>query len=90
MQSLKSRFFIWMIRNRHLFKLKLKPEIVDESFSVDEFRRDIDRASLKMKLAKGIDAQRIKISNIQLINIRKNELDIFFRFVFGQFFYFTS
>jgi hypothetical protein len=34
MQSFRSRVFIWIIRNRHLLQLKLKPEVVDETFSV--------------------------------------------------------
>ena len=64
MQSLRSRFFIWIIRNRHLFKLKLKPEFVDERFSVNEFRERIDRTSSRMKLPENIISHKVNIRNI--------------------------
>ena len=53
-----------MIKKRHLFKLKLKPEIVDESFSVDKFRKSIDRASAKMKLPENVISQKTKINTM--------------------------
>lgn len=43
MQSMKSKIMISMLRNRHLFKFKLKPEVVDESFDVKKFRDEIDK-----------------------------------------------
>ena len=52
MQSMRSRLVIWLIRNRHLFKFKLKAEIIDEHFSVDKFRNDIEKASTRLKLPK--------------------------------------
>lgn len=64
MQSIRSRIFIWMIKNRHLFKLKLKPEIVDDSFSVIEFRKGIDKTSEKMKLPNNISTEQIQINRI--------------------------
>ncbi|MBF7097871.1 alpha/beta hydrolase [Alkalibacter mobilis] len=48
MQSLKSKMIISLIRNRHLFKFKLKPEVVDETFSVTDFREGIAKASVRM------------------------------------------
>jgi len=47
MQSLRSRLIIGLIKNRHLFKLRIKPEVVDQNFSVEEFRKDVDKASSK-------------------------------------------
>lgn len=47
-----------------MFRLKLKPEIVDASFSVNEFRERIDKASSRMKLPKNIASQKLKINNI--------------------------
>lgn len=47
MQSIRSKLFIWLLKNRHLFKLKLKPEVVDENFSVTEFRERIELGALK-------------------------------------------
>jgi len=57
MPGLQSRFFIWMIRNRHLFQLKLKPEVVDATFSVEKFRSDVDKATAGMKMPKGVTTQ---------------------------------
>lgn len=34
MQSLRSKVFLWIIRNCHFLKFRLKPEVVDENFSV--------------------------------------------------------
>lgn len=57
MQSLQSKLIIRLIRNRNLFQFKLKPEVVDENFSVEEFRRSIDRASAKVKLPKSVTTE---------------------------------
>lgn len=59
MQSLSSKIVIGLIRNRHLFSLKLKPEVVDENFSVEKFRRSIDKASARVKLPKSITTQSV-------------------------------
>lgn len=64
MPSLRSRIIIWMVRNRHLFKLKWNPEVVDENFSVEQFRADIDRSSARMKLPRGTRAEKIKIGKM--------------------------
>lgn len=64
MQSLKSRIFIWLIRNRNIFKLKFKPEVIDDSFSVQEFRDGIDRSSARIKLPANIKAEKFSINNI--------------------------
>ncbi len=64
MQSIRSRIVIWLLRNRHLLKLKLKPEVVDESFSVERFREDVDRATAKMKMPKGVTAEPTEIAGI--------------------------
>lgn len=66
MQSIRSKFFIWLIKNRHLFKLKLKPQIIDESFSVTQFRKEIDSAAVKYnRIPKDIE---IKSSDIDGMN----------------------
>ena len=64
MQSIRSRIVIWLLRNRHLLKLKLKPEVVDESFSVERFREDVDRATAKMKMPVGVTAEPTEIAGI--------------------------
>lgn len=63
MQSIQSKLFIWLIKNRHLFKLKLRPEVVDTSFSVSQFREDVDKATAKMKMPKNVSTQNDVISS---------------------------
>ncbi|GAP68081.1 acetyl esterase [Bacteroidales bacterium 6E] len=57
MQSLQSKLIIRLIRNRNLFQFKLKPEVVDENFSVEAFRKSVDNASSKIKLPKTVTAE---------------------------------
>lgn len=64
MQSLQSRIIIWLIKNRHLFKLQLHPQVVDEHFSVPEFRQEVDRATAKMKMHKGVTTQQADIPSL--------------------------
>jgi len=62
MQSLKSKFIIGMIRNRHLFKFKLKPEVIDEHFDVEKFRKEVDDASRKTeKIPEAVKVQSTKV-----------------------------
>lgn len=65
MQSLRSKLVIGLIKNRHLFSLKLKPEVVDESFSVEKFRESIDRVSARIKLPKDVVTEKVWLNNIQ-------------------------
>ncbi|HBL77643.1 MAG: hypothetical protein A2W90_02975 [Bacteroidetes bacterium GWF2_42_66] len=64
MQSFRSKLVIGLIKNRHLFKLKLKPEVVDKDFSVDKFRERIDKASDRIKLPKNVSSQKISVEGI--------------------------
>lgn len=64
MQSFRSRIVIELIKKRHLFNFKLKPEVVDENFSVDAFRESIDRMSARIKLPKNISSQKISFDGI--------------------------
>lgn len=65
MQSLRSKLVIGLIKNRHLFSLKLKPEVVDEKFSVEKFRESIDRVSARVKLPKDIVTEKISLNSMQ-------------------------
>lgn len=65
MQSISSKIVIWLIRNRHLFSFRLKPEVVDENFSVEKFRKSIDKASARVKLPKSITTQNVSIEGIK-------------------------
>ena len=64
MQSFRSKALIWLIRHRHLFKLKLKSELVDDNFSVTEFRNRVDKSSSRMKLPKNTVFKKFEINNI--------------------------
>lgn len=64
MQSLRSKIFIWIIKNRHLLEFKLKPEVVDENFSVEEFRKGVDKVSARMRLPQDVSIENIQINNI--------------------------
>jgi monoterpene epsilon-lactone hydrolase len=64
MQSIRSKLVIGLIKNRHLFKLKLKPEVVDENFSVNKFRENIDKASIRVKLPKNISSQKVSVEGL--------------------------
>ena len=65
LQSIRSKIFIWLIKNRHLFKMKLKAEVVDDSFSVIKFREDVDKATAKMKMPIDVSTEKIRINDIQ-------------------------
>lgn len=65
MQSLKSKIVIGIVKNRHLFKLRLRPEVVDESFDVKKFRDNIDRASDKLNtIPRDIKVESLKIGDM--------------------------
>ena len=64
MQSLKSRIILWIVRNRHLLKGRLKPEVVDENFSVKEFRDGIDKMSRRMKLPSDVFSEAVDIEGM--------------------------
>jgi len=64
MTSIKSKIVIGLIKNRHFFKGKLKPEVIDESFSVEKFREDINKVSNRMKLPKNVRAESLRINGI--------------------------
>lgn len=44
--------------------MKLKAEVVDDSFSVVEFREGIEKITAKMKMPKGVNTRKLKINNI--------------------------
>ncbi len=64
MQSIRSKLIIWLLRNRHLLKLKLKPEVVDHNFSVVEFRDSVDKATARMKMPKGVQTETAQIEQM--------------------------
>jgi len=64
MQSIRSKIIIWLIRNRHLFELKLKPEVIDNNFSVKKFREGVDKATAKLKMPRDVTVQELTINNM--------------------------
>ena len=64
MPSFRSKVVIGMIRNRHLMKGKLKPEVVDETFSVAEFRRSVDQQSARVKMPKGVTVTPVTVADL--------------------------
>jgi len=47
MQSVKSRIINFILRNRHLLKLKLKKPVFDFNSSIDDFRRECEEGAAK-------------------------------------------
>lgn len=64
MQSFRSKFIISLVKNRHLFAGKLRPEVVDSSFSVAAFRARLDKASNQMKLPHNVSSESCQIGTM--------------------------
>ena len=47
-----------------MFELKLRPEVVDENFSVAKFREGVNRVTAKMKMSKDVKSKEFKINDI--------------------------
>lgn len=45
--------------------MKLKPEVVDASFSVVKFREDVDKATARMKMPRSVTTKKKPINNIE-------------------------
>ena len=65
MPSIRSRIIIGLIKNRYLFKGKLKPEKVDSGFSVEKFREDVDRATARMKMPQGVSTEKLDVNGLK-------------------------
>ena len=48
MTSLKSQFFYFMIRNRHLFQFKLKRDVWDMNTSIADFRDEAEKTNARL------------------------------------------
>ena len=65
MPSLKSKIFNFLMRNRHLFRGKLKRDVFDLNTSIEDFREQCEKGASKYaKIPDGID---IKEENINAI-----------------------
>jgi monoterpene epsilon-lactone hydrolase len=65
MRSIRSKIVIWLLRNRHLFKMRLRPEVVDKDFSVAAFRESVEKATAKMKMPKGVQTEIAQIEHME-------------------------
>ncbi len=64
MQSIRSKIIIWLLKNRHLLTFQLKADVVDSSFSVEKFRADIEKATARIKMPKGVQTENKIINGI--------------------------
>ena len=56
MPSLRSRLLIFALKNRHLLKLRLKPEVIDWNTSTVQLREEYEKAALRAgKIPAGIE-----------------------------------
>ena len=86
MPSVKSKIVISLIRNRHLFKFKLKPEVVDKNFNVRKFRDEIDQASARLnKIPSGVNVEGFNIGGMhaELINPEGAKRDKIVMYIHG-------
>lgn len=86
MPSVKSKIVISLIRNRHLFKFKLKPEVVDRNFDVRKFRDEIDQASARLnKIPSGVKVNGFNIGGMyaELINPEGAKRDKIVMYIHG-------
>lgn len=47
-----------------MLKCKLRPEVIDENFSVDTFRKNVDQVTAKMKMPKGVRTEIAQIEHM--------------------------
>lgn len=65
MASLRARGLIWLIRNRHLFKGRLRPETIGPGFDVAGFRASTERTVAKMKLPEGVAFEPVDVAGMR-------------------------
>lgn len=65
MNSLRSRFFIFLLKHRHWFRLKLKRDVVDWNTSIPQLRQRAEKSSgVFGKLPPGIEASPVAIGGL--------------------------
>ena len=73
MSSFKSKLIYYTLRNRHLFRLHLKPEVWDWNTSIPAFRQICEEGSARMKLPEGIQVLPVTIEGVTGIDNRQAE-----------------
>jgi acetyl esterase/lipase len=65
MTSITSKIFIWTVRNRHLMKFKLKPEVVTTESDTQQMRDEFEAGAAKMgKIPETIEVTQLVIDGI--------------------------
>ena len=74
MNSLRSQFFIFLLKHRHWFRLKLRREIVDWDTSIPELRQRLEKSAGKFaKLPPGIEVSPVAIESISAEWVRSSQ-----------------
>jgi epsilon-lactone hydrolase len=73
MTSFKSQLIYFTLRNRHLLRLRLKPEVWDWNTSIPDFRQQVEAGSNRMKLPDDIEASPVTIEGVTGIQGRQAE-----------------
>lgn len=73
MQSIQSRLLIFMMRNRHLFRLRLKRETWDWNTSIPGFREQCERDSSRAPMPAGVEVSPVTIEGVTDIQGRQAE-----------------
>lgn len=71
MNSLRSRFYIFLLKQRHWFRLKLRREIIDWDTSIPELRQRVENSAGRFgKLPPGIEVSPVEIEGLSAEWIR--------------------
>ncbi len=73
MPSLQSRLIIFVIRNRHLLRFRLKRDAWDWNTSIPDFRRQCEAGARRMNLPDGIEVLPVTIDGVSGIANRQAE-----------------
>lgn len=73
MPSLQSQLIIFVIRNRHFLRFRLKREAWDDRTSIPDFRRQCEAGARRMKLPDGIEVWPVTIEGVTGIENRQAE-----------------
>ena len=73
MPSLQSQLLIFVIRNRHLLRFRLKRDAWDYRTSIPDFRQQCEDGARRMKLPDGIEVSPVTIEGVTGIQNRQAE-----------------
>jgi epsilon-lactone hydrolase len=74
MNSLRSRFLIFLLKNRHWFRLRLKREAIDWDTSIPELRQRVEKSARMFgKLTAGIEVSPVVVDGLSAEWIRPSQ-----------------